>query len=46
MGINQFCELLAYDSTQAKPAYPRGSEIVLMDLEKDKVLLRYVIGYE
>lgn len=46
MGVSQFCELLAHDSTRAEPAYPLGSEIVLTDLRNGKVLLRYVVGYE
>ncbi len=45
MGVNQFCELLVHDSAQAEPVYPLGSEIVLKDLTKEKVLLRYVVGY-
>ena len=44
--VNQFAELLAYDTAERTPRYPKGTVLECRNLETDSVLLRYVVGYE
>ena len=44
--VNQFCEVLAHDTAEATPRYPKGTVLECRNLETDSILLRYVVGYE
>ena len=44
--VNQFAELLAHDTTERTPIYPKGTILECRNAETDSVLTRYVVGYE
>lgn len=46
MAVNRFAELLAYDTAEGTPRYPAGVVIECQNVEAEKVLIRYVVGYE